>query len=138
MEESGPLSLFLTIRYTATVKNSFCNSLNPRSTCNLPRLLFRQVSDDEAISIGSLFCPRISSPSLLFFLFRTTPHFAFNPSHFSLSFYSILSSLFPPSFSLFLLHRDQSFFSSTRKDRVDKEEEREGGREKSVTSVNVS
>lgn len=136
------LSLFLTIRYTATVKNSFCNSLNPRPTRNLPRLLFRQVSDDEAISIGSLFCPRVSSPSdslsLLFFLFRTTPHFAFNPSHFSLSFYSILSSLFPPSFSLFLLHRDQSFFSSTRKDRVDKEEEREGGREKTVTSVNVS
>lgn len=102
MEESGSLSLSLTIRYTATVKNSFCNSLNPRPTRNLPRLLFRQVSDDEAISIGSLFCPRVSSPSLLFFLFRTTPHFAFNPSHFSLSLFipSFLLSFLPP-FSTF-------------------------------------
>lgn len=100
------LSLFLTIRYTATVKNSFCNSLNPRPTRNLPRLLFRQVSDDEAISIGSLFCPRVSSPSdslsLLFFLFRITPHFAFNPSHFSLSLFHPFFSLSSLLFALFV------------------------------------
>lgn len=95
------LSLFLTIRYTATVKNSFCNSLNPRPTRNLPRLLFRQVSDDEAISIGSLFCPRVSSPSLLFFYFVPLPT--------SLLIPPTSLSLFIPSFLLSFLSPFRSF-----------------------------
>lgn len=119
------LSLFLTIRYTATVKNSFCNSLNPRPTRNLPRLLFRQVSDDEAISIGSLFCPRVSSPSLLFFLFRTTPHFAFNPSHFSLSIPSFLLSFLPP-FRSFCCTVTNLFFR--QRERIERKREKGGGR----------
>lgn len=130
MEESGPLSLFLTIRYTATVKNSFCNSLNPRSTRNLPRLLFRQVSDDEAISIGSLFCPRVSSPSLLFFLFRTTPHFAFNPSHFSLSLFipSFLLSFLPPFRSFCCTVTNLFFRQRGRIEWIKRKREKGGGR----------
>lgn len=122
------LSLFLTIRYTATVKNSFCNSLNPRSTCNLPRLLFRQVSDDEAISIGSLFCPRVSSPSLLFFLFRTTPHFAFNPSHFSLSIPSFLLSFLPPFRSFCCTVTNLFFRQRERIEWIKRKREKGGGR----------
>lgn len=124
MEESGPLSLSLAIRYTATVKDSFCNSLNPRPRgaifyyfARCP--VMRQFLSDRSFVHAYLTLLTLCLFFLFFFYFvppPPPPHFAFNPfslslylplSHVCSFFYLILSS---PSFSIFLLHRDQSFF----------------------------
>lgn len=76
MEESGPLSLSLAIRYTATVKDSFCNSLNPRPRGAIFYYFARCPVMRQFLSDRSFVHAYLTLLTLclffLFFLFRTT------------------------------------------------------------------